>query len=282
MKRWPTNLFSPAKPIRKRATTFCPVVETLENRLVLSTIVEVEPNDFLGSGQILPSDEPITVLATVGPSFFGEIDYFRFQGQPGQQIRIAFDYPLAPGSSPLTAYEAAIEVFPVGGFSFATALIPHNGTHTELDAVLPGSGMWTIKVTAYGPRTSVFAPRGTGNYTLQVDFPSAARDLAIASAGFDGQGNLAFQYGITGATLPEPGRIDVYWASGPAFTDRMGNTVATTQSQTTPGTYGPITVAQSSLGEPPVGATPHRGDRPATRHHFRDRRDEQRCRHPVV
>jgi Bacterial Ig-like domain (group 3) len=68
----------------------------------------------------------------------------------------------------------------------------------------------------------------------------------------DGQ-DVNATYSISGAPLAVPGAISLYWASGPASADEIGNAVVV-PTQTAVGTYA-VSVPLTSLGAQPRSAT---------------------------
>ena len=100
----------------------------------------------------------------------------------------------------------------------------------------------------------------------QVAYVATQVYLNISSAqvrptlSFDPQGNgVDVGYIVDGALLPETTTVDLYWASGSAFADVIGEAIPGASQEVAEGspvgTYGPFHIHATTLGSRPTGAT---------------------------
>lgn len=73
----------------------------------------------------------------------------------------------------------------------------------------------------------------------------------------DIQGGLNLTYEVERGDLTQPGQIEIYWASGPGYNDRIGSPifVHSVPSGTREGTHGPIHIPGDLLADDPPGVT---------------------------
>ncbi len=77
--------------------------------------------------------------------------------------------------------------------------------------------------------------------------------IAVMTPTFDTTGGgVEFGYTITGANLPQPTTVALYWASGTTFDTAIGDPIETEPTQTAEGTYT-VDVPTSAFGQPPAG-----------------------------
>ncbi|MBY0458176.1 MAG: hypothetical protein K2V38_12610, partial [Gemmataceae bacterium] len=143
----------------------------------------------------------------------------------------------------------------------ATALpVFHNASLTGLAQV--GGGL--VGVNNFGQVFAINGTTGAASFLANTVtgiigatediFSLPAPDIAVSSAALGAGGELTFSYTVTG-TLRAAAQIAVYWSSSPSFADRIGAAVSVVNTATSPGTYGPVTIASPALGTRPAGAT---------------------------
>jgi probable HAF family extracellular repeat protein len=67
-------------------------------------------------------------------------------------------------------------------------------------------------------------------------------------------GGVDYGYTISDADLPRATTVELYWASSTTIASEIGASFSVTTTETAQGTYGPVHLARSSIGDPPIGA----------------------------
>jgi uncharacterized membrane protein len=166
-------------------------------------------------------------------------------GQP-----VTFTAAVTPTTSGLPTPTGAV-TFEDGSTKIGSSPLNASGDATLTISTLT---VGTHSITAIYGGDSNFSGNTSSPVTQVVNRASSLPELAMVSAALtpDGQ-DVNATYSISGAPLAVPGAISLYWASGPASADEIGNAVVV-PTQTAVGTYA-VSVPLTSLGAQPRSAT---------------------------
>lgn len=220
------------------------IADPIEDEPPVGLIIEVSEDNNVAS--LLP-DIRVT-----------EFDYTA----AGDGLQVKYDvFGLIPAGTTLNWYWAT-------GADFGARIEPP--AFASLVETLPGR---------YGPVSVSFAglgpPPGGATHVvaaadLSEEFPSGVvieqveannerafplPDLTVSSAGWNnGDGGLDFQYTIAKNELGKAAMVSVYWASGDAFDDRIGEAIQVFLTGTHQGPSAILHVAAALFAAPPAGA----------------------------
>lgn len=188
------------------------------------------------------------------------------QGTSTIRVRYRFVTSEVPGGYFGSQYNDyfGISIRTLNGGGFTAEVNSMNGLGLGAFHFASGSTNWREETLSVNPSGDVVqvdvavANVGDGLYDSQVvvDFVQEIRDEVRPHLAWNPiAGGLDLTYEILNSATTQAATIDVHWANGPAYGNRIGNAIVSQNvpAGTLPGTYGPIHIAGSNLAGDPAG-----------------------------
>jgi hypothetical protein len=218
-----------------------PIMEQLESRIVLSTVVHDPSYDGTGTPQPLSGDTQYSITGQLlAPNSVHDLNLYSFVASKGNTLSFSAEDKLdvpgvffliqtAPSSDGSSTY--------LYDSAFQTATISGQVT-------LPTSGSYWLRISTvlYGPV----------NYSINISGITSASATPTSLNWNDVDGGVDFAYTLDG-TLSSDVPVDFYWSPTQTFNtsqDTLADSATIPNGQSSPST---IHIAASSLTAPPAG-----------------------------
>jgi hypothetical protein len=204
---------------------------------------------------VVPSNTMPHMRIDVTPIGGPDIDMLSAQLQAGSTVQFTYQTTGNPGPFLAGLYRSADANFDQSD----TLLTMQTVTPSPTNPQVPGTFNLPNPLPPDPTRPYLLVVADPANQIQETDEGNNVAsirpltDLAVVQPQWSAGGGVDFGYTISGADLPQPTTVGLYWASGTGLDTAIGGPAYSATTQTAVGTYGPFHVGAAALGTPPLG-----------------------------